>query len=236
MPAMAVLAVTVVRVVFLKFPLRWREILTYKNQIIGFCATLLITLVLGFLPLLQLCELERFRKTCVLVRAWSVRCLACFTLSLGCGLVAPTVAVAVMYCMIYRIIRKARKVHRTLSNSTTATSLSKTTESETQNSKSVTEKKTSAKERKLKTERESFPWSIVVILLLNIVSAIPWVILLSFPELIYKKRDSKTFFLLDILYSLLLISTAVSPLAYLLTTKIVRDTMLDAFRSCCRLS
>jgi hypothetical protein len=235
MPAMAVLAVTVVRVVFLKFPLRWREILTYKNQMIGFSATVVIALVLGFLPLLQLCELEMFNwQYCVLVKAWSPRCVTCFILSFGCGFVAPTVAVAVMYLIIYGIVKKAREINRNLCTKTT--SLSKTTEAEPLNTKAATEKKTSAKERKLKTERESFPWSIVVILLLNIVSAIPWVILLGFPELIYKKRDPKTFFLFDILYSLSLISTAASPLAYLLTTKAVKDTTFDTLKSCCRVT
>jgi hypothetical protein len=224
---MAVLAVTVTRVVFLKFPLRWREILTYKKQIMGFFATVLMTLFLGTLPLLQLCELERFKKTCVPVKTWSVRCVACFTLTLGCGLVAPTVAVVVIYSIIYGVIRKAKAMHQILSNSSTTTSLSKTPEVEPLTNKSV-------KDRKLKTERQSFPWSIVVVLLLNIVSAIPWVILLAFPELIHNKRDSRTFFLLDILYSLLLISTAASPLAYVLTSKVVRDTTFDALRRFCK--
>ena len=232
MPAMAVLAVTVVRVVFLKSPFRWRELLTYKNQLIGFSLAVLVTFLLGFLPLLQLCELEMVNNQCVLVKSWTVRCAACFILSCGFGLVAPKLAVAVMYCIIYGIVKEAREVNRALS--TKSTSLSKKSETEPLTSSSESEPIAAAKDRKVKTERESFPWSIVVILLLNIASAIPWVILISAPELIYKKRDSRTFFLIDILYSVLLIATAASPMAYLLTTKVVRDTTFSTLKNCFR--
>ena len=232
MPAMAVLAVTVVRVVFLKSPFRWRELLTYKNQLIGFSLAVLVTFLLGFLPLLQLCELEMVNSQCVLVKSWTVRCAACFILSCGFGLVAPKLAVTIMYCIIYGIVKKAREVNRALS--TKSTLLSKTLETEPLTSETKSEPKAAAKDRKVKTERESFPWSIVVILLLNIASAIPWVILISAPELIYKKRDSRTFFLIDILYSVLLIATAASPIAYLLTTKVVRDTTFSTLKSCFR--
>ncbi|KAL5266335.1 hypothetical protein ACHWQZ_G003680 [Mnemiopsis leidyi] len=222
LPAMAVLAVTVVRVVFLSYPLRWREILTYRNQIFGFCLTVLVTFILGFLPLMQLCELEMIRGQCVFAKSWSVRCIACFILSLGLGLIALEVSVAVMYCVIFGIIKKAREVNRALT--TKSSSLSKKSETELESTQNM---KT---EKKIKTERESFPWSIVVILSLNIISAIPWVILNGAPELIYKNRDAKTFFLLDILYSLMLIATAASPIAYLLTTKVVRETTYHSFR------
>ena len=232
MPAMAVLAVTVVRVVFLTSPLCWREIVTYRNQLVGFGVALLVTFLLGFLPLLQLCELQMFNKQCVLVKAWTVKCVACFALSCGFGLIAPKVAVAVMYNIIYKIIRNARESHKALS--TKPTSLSKTSEKEHLNSSLESDNRVVTTEKKIKTERESFPWSIVVILLLNIASAIPWVILISAPELIYKERDSRTFFLLDILYSILLIATAASPIAYLLTTKVVRDTTFKTLRKCFR--
>ena len=232
MPAMAVLAVTVVRVVFLSYPLRWREILTYRNQILGFCGTVIITFMLGFLPLMQLCELDMYRGQCVFAKSWSIKCVACFILTLGFGLVAPEVSVAIMYCVIFGIIKKAREVNRALS--TKSSSLSKKSEMESLTSSSESGRKISTNERRMKTERESFPWSIVVILSLNVISAIPWVVLLGAPELIYKKRDAKTFFLLDILYSLLLIATAASPIAYLLTTKVVRETTYDSFRKCFR--
>ena len=232
MPAMAVLAVTVVRVVFLSYPLRWREILTYRNQILGFCGTVIITFLLGFLPLMQLCELDMYRGQCVFAKSWSIKCVACFILTLGFGLVAPEVSVAIMYCVIFGIIKKAREVNRALS--TKSSSLSKKSEMESLTSSSEPGRKISTNERRMKTERESFPWSIVVILSLNVISAIPWVVLLGAPELIYKKRDAKTFFLLDILYSLLLIATAASPIAYLLTTKVVRETTYDSFRKCFR--
>ena len=232
MPAMAVLVVTVVRVVFLKSPLRWREILTYRNQILGFCAAVLITFTLGFLPLLQLCELDMFNRQCVLLKTWSVKCVGCFVLSLGCGLLAPKVAVAIMYYIIYGIIRKAREVNRQLSTRSTIPSKKTDTKTLATSSSSESEDTESAKEKRMRTERESFPWSIVVILLLNIVSAVPWVVLVGAPELVYKKRDTKTFFILDILYSLLLIATAASPIAYLLTTKVVRDTTLNTLRKC----
>ena len=207
MPAMAVLAVTVVRAVFLSYPLRWREILTYRNQILGFCGILSITLILGFLPLMQLCELDMYRGKCVFAKSWSIKCVACFILSFGFGLIAPALLVAAMYCAIFRIIKKAREAKKAL---TTSSSSSK-------NSKMVPEsnQKPCTDERRLKKEREPFPWSILVITFLNIISAIPWVILTGAPELIYKKRDANIFFLLDILYSLLLIATAASPIAYL---------------------
>ena len=227
MPAMAVLAVTVVRVVFLSYPLRWREILTYRNQILGFCGLLFVTFILGFLPLMQLCELDTYRGRCVFAKSWSIKCAACFILTLGFGLVAPELLVTAMYFVIFGIIKKARQINRALT--TKSSSLSKKSEMESESSQKI-----SAEGERIKTERESFPWSILVILSLNIISAIPWVILNGAPELIYKKRDAKTFFLLDILYSLLLIATAASPIAYLLTTKVVRETTYESLKKCFR--
>ena len=228
MPAMAVLAVTVVRILFLSYPLRWREILTYRNQILGFCGLVFVTFILGFLPLMQLCELDMYRGKCVFAKSWSIKCVACFILTLGFGLIAPEVLVVAMYCFIFRIIKKAREANAAL---TTKSSSSKKSEME-----SISNQKNSADERRMKKEREPFPWSILVISFLNIISAIPWVILTGAPELIYKKRDANTFFLLDILYSLLLIATAASPIAYLLTTKVVRETTHDSLKRFFRLT
>ena len=214
---MAVLAVTVVRVVFLSYPLRWREILTYRNQILGFCGLVFVTFILGFLPLMQVCELDMYRGKCVFAKSWSIKCVACFILSFGFGLIAPALLVAAMYCAIFRIIKKAREAKAALTTSSSSSS---------KNSKMVPEsnQKTSTDEKRLKKEREPFPWSILVVSFLNTISAIPWVILTGAPGLIYKKRDANTFFLLDLLYSLLLIATAASPIAYLLTTKVIRET------------
>ena len=224
---MAVLVVTVVRFIFLSFPLRWREILTYRNQMLGFLCAFLVAHFLGFLPLMQICEITKFTmrsNVCVIEKSWSIRCVMCFLLSLGCGLVLPKVAVTVMYCLIYRIIKRARESKKALS--TNSMSLSSKSDAES------TRRKSYDKEKKMNKERESFPWSLVVVLLLNVTSAIPWVTLVGAPELFYQQEHTAAKVVIDVLYSILLLAMTSSPIAYLLTTRVVRDSLLSSVRRC----
>ena len=189
---------------------------------LGFLCAFLFAHFLGFLPLMQICELTKYSTAgddaCILAKSWSTRCVLCLFLSLGCGLVLPKVAVICMYCLIYKIIKKARATNRALS-----TALSDAAEP-------MTEGKRSDKEKKMKSERESFPWSIIIILALNVASAIPWLVLVGAPELFYRRGSSLITLYIDILYSTLLLAMASSPISYLFTTKAVRDTFFSSVR------
>ena len=231
MPAMAVLVVTVVRVVFLKSPFNWRNRLTFRNQAIGGAVAVIATLAISFLPLFRLCELEMFSNQCVFLKAWTAKCVLCYVISLGLGLLLPKIAVVVLYYVIYSVVKKARIRNKSLSSTTNSITYNKLVTNDGTSSKTLGSSKT--EEKAAKTEREAFPWSIIVIMLLNVVSAVPWIVLIGAPELLYKNRTSETYLILDVMYASLLVATAVSPLAYLITTKVVRDRTVQCLRNAC---
>ena len=236
MPSIAVLVVTIVRLVFLMSPFHWRDLLSYRRQLTGFLLALITSFLIGFTPLMRLCDLTMYQRRgkCALEKISSPKCVMCFGVVLGLGLIVPVAGVIVMYGCIYRIIIKARKMKRSMSMTVT-TELSSPTEGDhTEGSKVGM----GSKEEKIKSERDSIPWSIIIILALNILTALPWAVLVTVPEIIYGRRKdhSVTFLTIDILYSLTLLSSAVSPLAYVLTTKVVRDAVISGVRKVIRCS
>ncbi|XP_063686213.1 uncharacterized protein LOC134819983 [Bolinopsis microptera] len=288
LPAMSILTMTITRVLFLTSPFHWRETLCYKNQILGFLGTIAITLIISFSPLYGLCDMRLYQgqRFCVFVKSWSSKDVACVALTVGAGLLLPKLAVLVLYGVIYGIVTRARASQKVLTKSADSTSTT-----------------VSTKKRKLKTERQTFPWSIVIILLLDTISALPWVLFVGAPEVLLvtpkpfkhpphvhkvpvdialaseapfeapytgptllpskvsgllqpttdqmdhqrtpevqdaNQDENKKFqpqgqatklFILDLLYTALLLGTACSPAAYLLTTTTVRNKAAQCFRS-----
>ena len=285
---MSILTMTITRVIFLTSPFHWRETLCYKNQLLGFLGTILLTLIFSFSPLYRLCDMRLYpgQGFCVFVKSWSSKDVACVALTVGVGLLLPKLAVLVLYGVIYGIVTRARASQKVLTKSADSTSTT-----------------VSTKKRKLKTERQTFPWSIVIILLLDTLSALPWVLFVGAPEVLLvtpkhskhpahahnvpvdlalaseapfeapytgptlllkvsdslfqpttdqmdhqqspevqdaNKEENKKFkpqgqatklLILDLLYTALLLGTACSPAAYLLTTTSVRNKAVQCLRS-----
>ena len=239
MPVMAALTVTIVRTVFLKNPFHWRSKLSFKNQFVIMSLASIWSFSLGFLPMLRLCNLAQFEDQCVLKKNWTVQSVTCFILTLGLGLLVPKIAVVALYSVIYKVVDEARKLNRMISRTTiNATSNhshkinghSDTPETPVSIHTGETPSKRSSMEPV--TERETIPWSLIVILLLNLVSCAPWIALVGAPELLYRDTKSEYYLILDVAYSSLLIATAANPLAYLITTRVVRKKTVQCFRNC----
>lgn len=223
MPAMSVLTVTIIRTIFLNSPFHWRIRLAYKNQFALVFSALIISFFLGFLPLCGLCKLRDFKDNCVLEKNWGPRSMTCFTLTLGMGLLFPKMAVVFLYVMIYRIVGEARRTSKMLSSSCLTTSQNK----ESTDSPAVPSKRSSTQSAK---ERESIPISLLIVVILNVASTLPWIALIGFPELLYRDKKSEYYLILDIAYATLLVATAVNPLAYLITTRVVRKKTMQCFQ------
>ena len=168
-----------------------------------------------------ICKQDLYLTLCVLNKDWSVRCWMCILLFLGIGIVAPISLVVIFYIHIHSLVRKARLQHQSLT-ATQSTRLS--------SSRSDSD---AAKESVNKTERRRYPWSILVVVALNVTATIPWTFFIGAPEVIYgsSRLNTGTFVLVDALYAILLIATSTGPLAYLLTTKTVRDQTVRLLKS-----
>ena len=251
LPGFAVFVITVARFIFLKYPMKYRDILSMKHQMIGFLCTVIFAGFLANLPNFGLCsyELKSYGdgglSTCEYSKSGGT-CAAFYAILIGIGFVLPPVGVAGFYTGIYMIIIKHRDVQRkmtttgsTRDRSTTKTSVVNTSASESLMGHSTvgtvaaeTEKqKVNKKEEK---ERSRVPWSILVILFLHILSTLPWIPQELYPELLYGCQKGEIVLLLDLMWTVLLVSVSCSPLAYLLTTPSVREQVKKLVCGCCK--
>ena len=199
----------------MRYPLSWREALCYRNQLIVFTISTAIVLLISCLPLLGVCELELLNKWCIIKQDGSVKCWVCYTCIIGVGLILPIVLILLLYGLIYHIVRKAQRLHQSLSRSSQLSS-----PGDPQSASSLD-----------KLERTKFPWSIVIILILNILSTLPWFIFNVNPRIIIMRRTTSFDILaLDILYSVQLICLGISPIAYIITTRTVRQKIYNLFK------
>ena len=218
---MACLTVTVVRAIFLKSPFHWRNLLSFRNQSVMVIAALMLSFCIGFLPVLRICNLNQYEEHCALDKNWSLDSMACMALTLGLGLFAPKVAVVVLYMMIYKVVDQAKKSNRMISLTTLNASGSRNTTSESAEISSRDDR-----------ERMTVPWSLLVVLVLNFVSCFPWVVLIGAPEVLYSRKRSEHYLVFDLAYACLLVATAANPLAYLITTRVVRKKTVQCFKNC----
>lgn len=217
---MACLTVTVVRAIFLKSPFHWRNLLSFRNQSVMIMAASILSFCIGFLPVFRICKLSQYEEHCVLDKNWLPKSVTCISLTLGLGLFAPKLAVMVLYMMIYKVVEQAKKSNRMLSLTTLNASGSRTTQSES--------KDTSSRDDR---ERMTVPWSLLVVFVLNFVSCFPWIVLIGAPELLYSRIQSEHYMVFDFAYTSLLVATAANPLAYLITTRVVRKKTVQCFRN-----
>jgi hypothetical protein len=149
------------------------------------------------------------------------------------GLFVPKAAVVLLYFMIYRAVDDARKLNRMISRTTINATSSHNIVSVISTSAHTDGDSSKGSSNKVQaTERESFPWSLLVVLMLNFVSCAPWIVLIGAPELLYRGVKSEFYIALDLVYSTLLVATAANPLAYLITTRVVRKKTIQCFKNC----
>ena len=208
-----------------------------ETNISGFLLLVVFAIILANLPNFGLCSYTLYEKgefTQCRYSDTGALCTTFYVLYIFFGFVVPPLAVLVLYCLIYRIIskHKAYVAARTTSHSRSRTASANKTNSTRFNSSGVSENllsnsesdstPTSDKERTEK-ERSTIPWSIVVITILNLLSTLPWIPQSLYPDLFYGCQPGEVVLMVDFMWTVLILSVSLSPIAYLLTTQSVRE-------------
>ena len=199
----------------------------------GFLALVLTALLLPNLPNFGLCGYTLYMQDDITQCRYSDEgslCTAFYVTYITLGFAVPPVAVTVLYILICRIISRHKAFGKSISEcrtSTTRTSSASSTHYRTESSGQVllNTSSMSTSSRTEKKERSSIPWSVMVILVLNISSTIPWIPQTLYPDLFYGCQPGEMVLLVDVLWSVLIVSAAVSPITYLLTTRSVRGQL-----------
>ena len=199
----------------MRYPLSWREALCYRNQLIVFTISTTIVLLISCLPLFGVCELELLKKWCIIKQDGSVKCWVCYTCMFGVGLILPIALILLLYGMIYRTVKKAQRLHKLLSNCPNS-------------SNSIDPNSFTSP---AKNERRKLPWSIIILLMLNLMSTIPWCLFNAFPTVLAGKNIINIS-IFSILYFVQQICLGISPLVYILTTQTIREKTWVLFKAC----
>ena len=78
--------------------------------------------------------------------------------------------------------------------------------------------------RNMAKESVQVPWSIVAVLVLYVITTVPWIALIVAPQLWYQAISGELRLLLDIKYSIMFLGIACSPIATIATTKALRKS------------
>ena len=134
-------------------------------------------------------------------------------LALTVGYLLPISAVFSLYIVIYTTVVIARQRSRNLT--------------EIRSTKGNGEGFDNTRKMRL-----TVPWCIIVLLALYIVSTLPWIPMDLFPHKILPVLDGsgKLGVLIDLMYSILLISSAASPLSYLLSSQTLKGLLISEIR------
>ena len=224
LPGYTIMIISIVRSVFLTYPLSYLHYLKLKTQLLGFGAACLVCSLISAIPLFGLCPAEHYIRDnesglefCTQGDKRKPSCTVFFSILLSVGFLLPVLAVICLYGYIYNVALKARKSHKQLSLT----------------SSSSTSTDTSKAGRKEKTERRSVPWSIIAILAVSITTTLPWAAMMLFEvevtEMLAEGGDISVLF--DLFYSLLQVLISCSPLVYLLTTNSLRLIVFRKIRN-----
>ncbi|KAL5262570.1 hypothetical protein ACHWQZ_G008091 [Mnemiopsis leidyi] len=108
LPSLAILLITLSRLIFIKYPLRYRSILLVKYQVAACVAAVIFAFLIGMWPALGACHpyydgnLGLCHLNCDLVCYWYIA--AYVTL----GIALPTLVVIVVYIYVYNVLKKHR--------------------------------------------------------------------------------------------------------------------------------
>ena len=232
MPVWAVLLITVVRTVFVIRPLDHVFYLKIKYQILGMVFIVALCVLLFILPHLGLCEVILDKVSgyqYCRYKTGTVNCTIFSGLLVFIGYVLPILIVLTLYIVIYKLIIKSRRISSKLTNSGAARAVYYSSSDKQIDRSKSTKSWCSDREGQ---ERNSIPWCIIVILLIFMVSSLPWIPMEIMTRDLVNLVASGSYFVLlvDIMYSVLFFSVAVSPLMYLLTSNTLRNLVKSEIR------
>ncbi|XP_063685551.1 uncharacterized protein LOC134819516 [Bolinopsis microptera] len=234
LPVYGLLFITVVRTIFLRRPFDNDLLLEARFQLTGLCISLCVCGVVFSLPHLGVCEIDLIKPaggTSYCGYRWEgVECRAFKTSALIVGYILPVLLVLVLYAVIYSTVLVLRTRTRKMTQSVGL--MSESSEKQT-----VSRSKSLEWVEKIRT---SMPWCIIIILFLYIVSTVPWIPMELYTHKVTAILGNRNYstLLFDILYSVLLLGSGLSPLTYLVTSNTLRGLFLVEYRklrgySCC---
>ena len=255
LPGYSIVLITVVRSVFLKFPLSFLEYLKIRYQLVGFGIAVMISGLIATAPILGLSEVRlqtqnvdpstKFNPSentleltmCSFGDMKEPSSKAFYGILLGIGFILPVATVVALYIFIYRIVVCARVSHRKLTNSSSITSTANNEEGndgegndgEGKNEEKTMKKKTKKRCSKSMKEKEqrTFPWSIIAILGICFTTTIPFGVMTVFTVEITNALLEKGSLsvIIDIFYALLQVLIGCSPLVYMQSTRSMRKVI-----------
>ena len=234
LPVYGLLFITVVRTIFLRRPFDNDVLLETRFQLTGLCISLCVCGVVFSLPHLGICGIDLIKSAgsrpyCG-YRWEGAECRVFKTSALIVGYLLPVLVVLMLYSVIYSTVILHRTRARKLTQSVGLVSES----SEKQN---VSRTNSLDWVEKIRT---SMPWCIIIILFLYIVSTVPWIPMELYTHKVTAILGNRNYstLLFDILYSVLLLGSGLSPLTYLITSNTLRGLFVVEYRklrgySCC---
>ena len=225
LPAYALLYITVVRTIFVKRPFDNDLILKTRYQLTGLFIGLCVCGAVYSLPHLGFCGIdlivpERSTPYCGYMSG-SVECTVFISLAVVVGYILPVILVMVLYAMIYWAVISARRSSRKLTHSKSM--------SDSEKPEPVSRSKSSEWLIKIRT---AVPWCIIAILLLYIVSTVPWIPMHLYTHRVIASLEmgGYTALLFDILYSVLLLGSGLSSLTYLISSNTLRGLLYIEYK------
>jgi hypothetical protein len=222
LPGYSILMISVVRTLFVAFPLSYFTFIKKRFQLAGLLVSVIICALVSAAPGLGLCKVivnelyvsgslrEGVITVCGFEEKSKLNCKI-FGVLLSFGFLLPILAVVFLYIYILHLVIKARKTHRILTKSSSSV-------------QSVT---------KENMEQRSIPWSIIAILGVCVTTTLPWAGMITYTveitEMLAEGGNLSRIF--DVFYSVLQIVIGCSPLVYLVTTESMRRKLVGLI--CC---
>ena len=232
LPGYCILLITVVRAIFVTFPLSYYDYIKMRYQFTAFALAVLICGLIVAAPSLGFCTVivnktqlfgsNEFISYCSFGDRSKDDCKIFYILVASIGMLLPIIGIIGLYVYIYRVAVVAKSVHRALTQ--TSSSASKSSNKE---------------ESQSKKEQRTIPWSIIAILGVCLATTVPWLWMIVYTVEITEKlaEGDKLAVVFDAFYSVIQVLIGCSPLIYLLTTNSLRREVSRIIRGksvCCR--
>lgn len=108
LPSLAVLLITVSRLIFIKYPLRYRNILIVKYQVLSCVAAVIFAFLLALWPAIGACEPFYDRRYGLCHLNCDSLCYKYIAVYITLGILLPTIVVIGIYIYVYSVLKKHR--------------------------------------------------------------------------------------------------------------------------------
>ena len=228
LPGYGILLVSIARWVCVAYPTQYKRLLNPKIQI-GVMMVLVALLALTTsLPMLGLCSNVWIDNADLKMGGFchlggdECHCTIFKWILVSVGFIVPFVGVLVVYCLIVNLLIKHKKKEKSLGKCKGSEKASKVD----YNYKPVTIGEKLAQLKAI--GQDAIPWSILLILTMDIFTTLPWIPQIFFPDL-YLNKSLAEFLALDLIYTVMLAAISFSPAVYFLTTPVMRGQFLKLF-------